>query len=416
MVNLKPSVLGLNKSFGFGDRLGLATSGHIEAVKGSSFLPIFAQQSIRELKRTKRKPQEAMNAVINAIKIEKWEGVWGADADHLQTKNDIIQMAKHGYTFFTIDSSEYIDNDVDNLNEEALYQKYYELNRNDTIQMDDIYNQYLGKTYELPDDVILSFYDKLVLIRAILKYSKAIKHMGNMYQSIKKACANKKYEVEISIGETLKPTSPLEHLFIALELKRNNTKFISLAPRFIGNFEIGIDYQGDLKAFEQDYRKHIAIAKYCGPYKISIHSGSDKFSIYPVIGRLSADLLHVKTAGTSYLEALRVVCRTDKKLFYEIINFSRERYQIDKLSYHVSANLSDIPEKIDSSQLEKWYLETNSGRQILHVTYGSILAGVNGKNIWKEKIMENLNKNPDLYKAFLHKHLGKHIKLLSEEL
>jgi hypothetical protein len=413
MVNLKPSVLGLNKSFGFGDRLGLATAGHIEAVKESSFLPIFAQQSIRELKRTKRNPQEVMNTAIEAIKKEKWEGVWGADADHLQTKEDVILMAKNGYTFFTIDSSEYIDNNVDNLNEEDLYKKYYDFSQDGKIQVDDIYNQYLGETYELQDNVVLSFYDKVVLIRVILKYSKAINHMCTMYQSIKEACTNKKYEVEISIDETLKPTSPLEHLFIALELKRNNVKFISMAPRFIGAFEKGIDYKGDMKDFEKDYKKHIAIAKFCGPYKISIHSGSDKFSIYPIIGRLSANLLHIKTAGTSYLEALRVVCRTDKQLFHDIVSFSRTRYNIDKASYHVSAELSDIPEKIDDNQLENLYLESNPGRQILHVTFGSVLGGVNGKSIFKEKILENLDKNRDLYREVLYKHLAKHIKLLS---
>jgi hypothetical protein len=352
-------------------------------------------------------------SAVNALKNEKWEGVWGADADHLQTTDDAIQMVKHGYSLFTIDSSEYIDNQVDHLNEEALYKKYYDLNQNDTIRGDDIYQQYLGKTYELGDDIILSFYDKVILIRAILKYIRAINHMSTMYQCIKNSCTGKKYEVEISIDETLKPTSPLEHLFISLELKRNNVKFISIAPRFIGDFEKGIDYKGDIKAFEKDYKKHVAIAHFCGPYKISIHSGSDKFSIYPIIGRLSGNLLHVKTAGTSYLEALRVVCRTDKKLFYEIISLAREKYNTDKQSYHVSANLSDIPEKMNSNQLEEWYLNNNSGRQILHVTYGSVLAGSKGKSILKEKIMENLAKNSDLHKECLYKHFTKHINLLS---
>jgi hypothetical protein len=69
---------------------------------------------------------------------------------------------------------------------------------------------------------------------------------------------------------------------------------VSVAPRFVGGFEKGIDYKGDLAAFENDLRGHAAIARAFGPYKISIHSGSDKFSIYPIIGRLCGDLLHVK--------------------------------------------------------------------------------------------------------------------------
>jgi hypothetical protein len=414
MVDLKPSILGLNKSFGFGDRIGLATPGHIEAVKGSSFLPIFAQQSIRELQRTKRKPDDVMKAAVQSIKKERWTGVWGADADHLQTKEDIVLMAKCGFNFFTIDSSQYINNRVDNLNEEELYLEYQNLHEKGTVPVDEIYNLYLGQTYELPDDVILSFYDKPVLIHAILKYSEAINHMQMMVQAIRESCAPKKYEVEISIDETLKPTSPLEHLFIGLELKRCNIKIISLAPRFIGDFEKGIDYKGDINAFEHDYKQHVAIAKFCGPYKMSIHSGSDKFKIYPVIGRLSGDLLHVKTAGTSYLEALRVISRTDKEFFREIANFSRERYETDKKTYHVSASVSSVPGKIEDNDLEKWYLEDDAGRQILHVAFGSVLGGVNGKSKFRDRIIENLEKNRDLYRKVLARHLGKHLKLLSE--
>ena len=94
------------------------------------------------------------------------------------------------------------------------------------------------------------------------------------------------------------PTSALEHLFIGLELRRHKVPHVvSVAPRFIGDFEKGIDFKGDLKKFEASLREHVAIAKHCGPYKISVHSGSDKFTAYPVVGRVCGKLLHVKTAG-----------------------------------------------------------------------------------------------------------------------
>ncbi len=101
--NLSPVVLGLRKSFGFGDRLGLAGPGHLESLQGSDFLPILAQQSIRELKRTERAPEEVMCAAQNAIRDYGYSGIWGADADHLQTPEDVTRMAEAGYTFFTID-------------------------------------------------------------------------------------------------------------------------------------------------------------------------------------------------------------------------------------------------------------------------------------------------------------------------
>src|SRR5438132_186439 len=105
------------------------------------------------------------------------------------------------------------------------------------------------------------------------------------------------FEIEVSVDETDSPTSALEHLFFGLELKRRRVKVVSLAPRFIGEFEKGIDYRGDLHKFEAALGEHVAVARFCGPYKISVHSGSDKFAIYPILGRVCGDLLHVKTAG-----------------------------------------------------------------------------------------------------------------------
>ena len=81
-------------------------------------------------------------------------------------------------------------------------------------------------------------------------------------------------------------------------------KLVSLAPRFIGDFEKGVDYKGDLAALETSLADHAAIAEMLGPYKLSLHSGSDKLSMYPAFARATKGRFHVKTAGTSYLEAL----------------------------------------------------------------------------------------------------------------
>ncbi|MEJ2637793.1 MAG: tagaturonate epimerase family protein [Calditrichia bacterium] len=414
MHNLKPSVIGLKRSFGFGDRLGLATPGHMDAVKGTPFVPVFAQQSIRELQRTRRSPDEVMNVAAAAVKSEGWEGIWGADADHLQSRDDVFLMAGHGYTLFTIDPSQYVNNEADKMKEEELERGYHDLIKNGLFEDGEIFDLYLHKNFDLSDGISIHFDDEVLLLRAVVKYGAAIGYTRKMAGWIREACASRPYEIEMSVDETDTPTSPPEHFFIGMELKRNNIELVSLAPRFVGEFEKGIDYKGDLKIFEESYKKHLAIAKYCGPYKISIHSGSDKFSIYPIIGRLSGELLHVKTAGTSYLEALRVIVRTDKKLFREIVGFCRSRYNTDKATYHVSAKLEDVPAEAEDRELEGWYLENESGREILHVTFGSVLVGgkaSDGKP-FKGQIMENLQKNSDLYREVLHQHLGKHIRLL----
>jgi len=409
-----PEVLGLKRSFGFGDRLGLATPGHIEAVSGTSFLPIFAQQSVRELERTDREPTEVIAAAKSALSSGGWDGPWGADADHLQTQRDVRRMASAGFCFFTIDPSSYVNNAAESLDPHPLQVAYDALVKKGLVRRGEAEDLYLGKTFEIAEGLSITFDDPKTLKQAVVKYGGALSFTKRMAGWIGEACHDRSFEVEMSVDETLTPTTVQEHLFVGLELKRLAVRPVSVALRFIGDFEKGIDYKGDLEAFEAEYAKHVAIAKHCGPYKLSIHSGSDKFSIYPVIGRLSGEHLHVKTAGTSYLEALRVVSRTDRALFSDIVGFCRSRYETDKATYHVSAALGDVPDNTAGDDFEAWYLEHPSGRQILHVTYGSVLVGgqrPNGAH-FKEAILENLAANGDLYRELLAKHLGKHLALL----
>ena len=415
--NKKPSVLGLKRSFGFGDRLGLATPGHMDAIAGTPYLGIFAQQSIRELNRTNRQPTDVLNAAATAVENTGWTQPWGADADHLQTQADVIRMAQAGFTFFTIDPSIHVNNNADSMPEETLFDTYQQLVTDNKLTDSGLINRYMGQSFVMENGFTISFDNLNQLLRAIIKYGVALVHTKAMYQWITEACGPNQFEVEMSVDETETPTTPLEHLFVGLELKRMGVTVVSLAPRFVGDFEKGIDYKGNIAEFEEKYKQHVAIARYCGPYKLSIHSGSDKFSIYPIIGRLSGELLHVKTAGTSYLEAMRVICRTDRKLFREIVGFCRRCFETDKQSYHVSAELTAVPEQLEDNNLENWYLENEAGRQILHVTFGSVLRGGStraGAN-FKELILENLTKYDQLYLEVLRQHLGKHIQLLLSE-
>lgn len=143
-------------------------------------------------------------------------------------------------------------------------------------------------------------------------------------------------------------------------MRRAGVILVSLAPRFIGELEKGIDFIGDVAAFETSVAQHAAVAQKLGPYKLSLHSGSDKLSIYPAFARATSSLFHVKTAGTSYLEALRVVAQKDETLFRRIVTFSRDRYEVDRATYHVHATLNDTPPEADVAdikELESHYLE-----------------------------------------------------------
>jgi tagaturonate epimerase len=414
---LQPSLLGLRASFGFGDRLGFATPGHIAACVRGKLLPIFAQQSVREMTRTQRKPAEVMTAARKGIVQEHWSGAWGADADHLKTSEDVQNLAAAGFTFFTIDPSAHVQNEADHLtggNLEAATEQVVQSGAFESLKQ--IEKLYLNQSHDLPGIGKLSFAEKELLCRAVVKYGKAIDYAAKMAGWIGECDTPAGAEIEVSVDETETPTSPLEHLFIGLELKRRGVKVVSVAPRFVGEFEKGIDYKGDLHLFESTLAQHVAIARYCGPYKISVHSGSDKFRVYPILGRVCGDLLHVKTAGTSYLEALRVVARKASESFREIVQFSRNRFATDRASYHVSADLSRVPgpQGLGVRDCERVYLDEEGGRQILHVTFGSVLTlGRNEKGrAFKEAIVESLQSNPGLHKEVLAAHLGKHIQLL----
>jgi hypothetical protein len=113
--------------FWFGDRLG-CTPGHIAAVSGTKFAPVFAQQSVRENARTGRSPQQVIDDAKRAVEIFKWDAPWGADADHLKMAEDIPAFVEAGYTFFTVDPGEFVDNSADTDPLNVLEQKVVGIN------------------------------------------------------------------------------------------------------------------------------------------------------------------------------------------------------------------------------------------------------------------------------------------------
>jgi len=385
--------LALSPSFGFGDRLGLATPGHIAAVRGTKFAPIFAQQSVRENARTGRTPQQVIDDAKRAVDAAKWDTPWGADADHLKTVEDVPPFVEAGYTFFTVDPGEHVDNSADTNSLEILKQKVANLN------WDELSALYLSGNGEQ----VWGKFDAESLMRAIVKYGKAIQHAESMFKHLSEL--TDAFDFEVSVDETDSPTTPLEHFFIANELTRLDVRFTSLAPRFIGRFEKGVDYIGDLNTLDAELAKHAAVTAYFGTYKLSLHSGSDKFSVYPLVAKHWGDRIHVKTAGTSYLEALRVLASHEPDLFLKIYSLGRERYETDKRTYHVSAQLDLLPKTDDLPSL----LNDFHAREILHVTFGSALAqfGV--------ELKAALRKHEAVFYDGLKTHFDKHLRLLKEQ-
>jgi hypothetical protein len=409
----RPSLIGIENSFGFGDRLGLANPAHVRAVAETPFRAILAQQSIRELERTERTPEEVMDAATWAVFQEGYKQGFGADADHLKTTEHIDRMMQAGFTFFTFDPSAYVVNEAAKLPDEELSNRINSLPWNILADSSEgMRLRYDGKTFGVANDFEIHPTAEEVS-RALVKYGAVIAHTVTLYRHLESKYRGRPYEVELSVDETDSPTTPFEHFLIANELKRLGVKLASLAPRFVGDFEKGIDFKGDLALFQKEYVKHAKIAEALGPYKISIHSGSDKFNVYRVIGSLPSAPVHVKTAGTSYLEALRTVAAVEPNLFREILRFARPLYESEKKTYHVSANLSEVPlpEQCSEEQLLALF-EHDDARQVLHVTFGKVLTAKDGrgKYLFREKILRCLQQHEEKHYEFLERHFKRHIE------
>jgi len=417
----RPRVMGLTPAVGTGDRIGLATPGHIRAVRGFGLFPVLAQQSIREMARTSRSPEEVLDDVSWAVFQEGYRGGFAADADHLKSEGDIDATLRAGFTMYTIDPSDHVDGAADRYDLKTLREKFRALPW-DGLECGakDYFERYLGRKFEAsaPGEtrVLRLEFTEEKLLRAAVKYSAAIAHTARMGRRLESLFRGEEFDLEMSVDETETPTSALEHFFIASELRRLGVPVQGLALRFVGEFEKAVDYVGDVKRFEETLRDHVLIARALGPYKLSVHSGSDKFSVYPALGRLAGGLVHLKTAGTSYLEALRVVARHRPDLFREIISHCLGCFEGDRRTYRVSTELSAVPrpEGIRDEDLERTYLDGDRGRQLLHVTFGSILTAKRGDGTWlfRDRIREVLIENEEDHYRTVAAHLERHITAL----
>jgi len=405
--HLSPSPCGRRTSFGTGDRLGIATPAHIRAFEGKRIFPVLAQQSVREMSRTERDWQKVLDDAIWGCFEAGYRGPFGADADHVKRTEDLREAVDCGYTMFTVDPSDFVRDDVLKLSEQEKDKLYSSLKEREELE-----KLYLGKRYLIAGKSLR--FDQKSLKEVVLIYLKAIKHVVDCYRFLddyKKG----EFDFEVSVDETSTPTSPLAHIFIAQELQRNGVNFHNLALRFTGDWQKGIDYIGDVKKFAHELSLHSAIAKMFGGYKLSLHSGSDKLSVYPAFSQRTEGLFHIKTAGTSYLQAMRVIARKEPSLYREVHRFALERFEKDKASYHVSTDLSRIPDldSLADEDLEALFDKPDS-RQLIHITYGSVLSTKDryGKFLFRERIYRTLFKNEDEHYKEVSTHIRKHLDLL----
>jgi hypothetical protein len=398
---LKPSRFGLHTSAGFGDRLGLATPGHVRALKavGAAINPVFAQQSIREMGRCHRTPRNVLDDATWGAFQAGWTKPVGGDADHLEELDDIDDTVAAGFVFYTLDPKAEVDPGAEHADAAAIQQKVAALDWSGLeSDLATFSKRYVGQRIDLEHEPIVL--DDESVLRAMAKYGPSLAHAMAMYRRLMEKGID--CEVEFAVDETDYPTKPAEHIVVVSELQRLGMEFVSFAPRFVGRFEKGVEYIGDIEELKRDFEIHAQIARALGPYKLSLHSGSDKYSTYPLIAEATKGLVHLKTAGTSWAEALRVIAHNDPDLMREVLVLALDSFEANRKSYHLSCDPAKIPTDPTDDEVAR-LMDVVDSRQVLHVGYGAILKefGPRLYQVW--------NANEEEHYQIIADHFVKHL-------
>jgi hypothetical protein len=390
-------------TIGCGDRLGMASPGHIAAVREFKASPVLAQQSMRELKFTGKTFHEVIDDVTFQVFQSGFKDGYGADGDHLKTLSDINIALAAGMPMITLDLSEEMCSEAGNWDDSEILAAFDSLPSRIT---DYIENTYFDRMFQAGKYTFEM--DAQTARRCTVMYYKAMDFAAKVNEHLK-ANRGDDFDLEISLDEVSSPTLPEHHFFIANELETRKVGFCSLAPRFVGDFLKGLDYIGDLKEFEEQFTAHAEIAKAFGDYKLSLHTGSDKFKIYPIIGKLTKNRVHIKTAGTSWLKALELIAEKDPVLFRVIHSCVMDHLNETGKYYPIVDNLKKSP--LDSVYDEDLpvLFKNEDFRQLLHVSYGPVISD-HAIRPMLFSILHNLEED---YHEKLKLHFEKHLKTLN---
>ncbi len=285
-------------SFGIGDRFGLEGGAQLDAIikargKGVEVAPVW-NKSHREHSIVGTEPGDVRVEADNAVKEKGFEGPYHVDADHIGLSN--VDGFIEASDFFTLDIADFIGKNPDSEKVDKFVKDF-------------------GKytpVIEIPG-IDEKFEVSEADLRAIaVKFATAISEAGKIYRHILKVKGEGNFITEVSMDETDQAQSPAEMFFILAGISAEGIAAQTIAPKFTGRFNKGVDYVGDVKTFAKEFEEDVLVIKYaikefglCDNLKLSVHSGSDKFSIYEPINLVLKKYdagLHLKTAGTTWLE------------------------------------------------------------------------------------------------------------------
>jgi tagaturonate epimerase len=389
-------------TFGTGDRFGQQGKAQLEAIQmannnGVDIYPVW-NKSNREHQTIGTVPADTRKEADEAVKALNWNKPYFVDADHVNLSN-IDGFIGHA-DFFTIDVADYIG---------------HEAEKSDIAHFIKINQQLMG-TLSLHDAVDGYEITENTLQQAATKFLYAVKQAGVIYRHIIDKKGTKEFITEISMDEVNDPQSPVELLLILKMLADENIPLQTIAPKFTGRFNKGVDYEGNIDQFAKEFEEDLLVIDYAVKHfglqdnlKLSIHSGSDKFSIYPIMGKLIKQYdkgIHVKTAGTTWLEEITgmAVAGGDalemaKKIYAEALKHKDELCK--PYATVIDIHDANLP---NESEIERWDGKTFANalrhipghsnynpdfRQLIHVGY-KIAANLG------DQYINMLNKNEEV--------------------
>lgn len=284
-------------SMGVGDRFGQQGKAQLKAILkahaefGVKVAPVW-NKSNREHQIIGTKPDTVRLEADEAVKALQYDGPYYVDADHINAST--VQEFLEPSDFFTLDVADFIG---EKPKDEDL-KAFIEANRK---YLGDFNIPGIEHTFNVSEGMLDEFGNKFLY---------AVKQAKAVYSIIEKSKDD--FIAELSMDEVDTPQSPLEMFFILSMIAAEGIPVQTIAPKFTGDFFKGIDYVGDVDKFTQEFEEDILVLQHAikefglpETLKLSVHSGSDKFSIYPIMGKLIKKYdtgIHIKTAGTTWLE------------------------------------------------------------------------------------------------------------------
>ncbi len=287
-------------SFGIGDRFCHQGKAQLAALikakeQGLDITPVW-NKSHREHTIIGTSPADTRKEADDATMAYGWDGSYFVDADHIGLNN--VDGFIEPSDFFTLDVADYIGKTADEADVNSFVQKHKKYIS--SLAIDSI-----DETFNISEEQIKAIANKFLL---------AVKQAGKIYRHITTAKGTDDFITEVSMDETDQPQTPVEMFFILAAIADEEIPAQTIAPKFTGRFNKGVDYVGDVTSFAKEFEEDVAVVAFAVKefglpenLKLSIHSGSDKFSIYGPIAKALKKFdagLHIKTAGTTWLEEL----------------------------------------------------------------------------------------------------------------